>query len=79
MFKRILDALGYENTEELLPEAAPADPKSEAEIMKLMADAQGAGQGGGQAPEAGDQIAAQVQGMGNSNPQGQNQYQQQIG
>ena len=81
MFKRILDALGYENTEELLPEAAPADPKSEAEIMKLMADAQGTGGGGGegQAPEAGDQIAAQVQGMGNSNPQGQNQYQQQIG
>ena len=78
MFKRILDALGYENTEELLPEAAPPDPKSEAEIMKLMADAQGAG-GGGQAPEAGDQIAAQVQGMGNSNPQGENQYQQQTG
>ena len=79
MFKRILDALGYENTEELLPEAAPADPKSEAEIMKLMADAQGTGGGGGegQAPEAGDQIAAQVQGMGNSNPQGENQYQQQ--
>ena len=81
MFKRILDALGYENTEELLPEAAPADPKSEAEIMKLMADAQGTGggDGAGQAPEAGDQIAAQVQGMGNSNPQGQNQYQQQTG
>ena len=78
MFKRILDALGYENTDELLPEAAPADPRSEAEIMKLMADAQGDGQGAqGEAPEAGDAIAAQIQGMGNSNPSGQNQYQQQ--
>jgi hypothetical protein len=77
MFKRILDALGYENTDELLPEAAPADPRSEAEMMKLMADAQGAGQGAqGEAPEAGDAISAQIQGMGNSNPQGQNQYQQ---
>jgi hypothetical protein len=79
MFKRILDALGYENTEELLPQAAPPDPKSEAEIMKLMADAQGTGGGGGQAPEAGDQVDAQVEGMGNSNPQGENQYQQQTG
>ena len=77
MFKRILDALGYENTDELLPEAAPADPRSEGEIMKLMADAQGASQGAqGEAPEAGDAISAQIQGMGNSNPQGQNQYQQ---
>lgn len=77
MFKRILDALGYENTDELLPEAAPADPRSEAEMMKLMADAQGAGQGAqGEAPEAGDAISAQIQGMGNSNTQGQNQYQQ---
>jgi len=77
MFKRILDALGYENTDELLPEAAPPDPQSEAEIMKLMADAQGAGQGAqGEVPEEGDAISAQIQGMGNSNPQGQNQYQQ---
>ena len=38
--------------------------------MKLMADAQGTGGGGGegQAPEAGDQIAAQVQGMGTQQP-----------
>jgi hypothetical protein len=80
MFKRILDALGYENTEELLPEAAPPNPQSEAEIMKLMADAQGAGGGGeGQVPEANNQIDAQIQGMGNSNSQGQNQYQQQTG
>ena len=77
MFKRILDALGYENTDELLPETAPADPRQQAEMAKLMADAQGGGGEGGQVPEANNGVAAQVQGMGNSNPQGQNQYQQQ--
>lgn len=41
MLKRILDAMGYENSEELLPQEAPADPRQEAEMMKLMADAQG--------------------------------------
>ena len=79
MFKRILDALGFENIDELLPEAAPPNPQSEAEIMKLMADAQGGGGGGGEVPQANNQIDAQIQGMGNSNPQGQNQYQQQTG
>jgi len=77
MFKRILDALGFENIDELLPEAAPPSPKSEAEIMKLMADSQGGG--GGEVPQANNQIDAQIQGMGNSNPQGENQYQQQTG
>jgi hypothetical protein len=79
MFKRILDALGFENIDELLPEAAPPSPKGEAEIMKLMADAQGGGGGGGEVPQANNQIDAQIQGMGNSNPQGENQYQQQTG
>lgn len=72
MLKRILDAMGFENTDELLPQEAPADPRQEAEMMKLMNDAQG----GGAVPEARDSVNAQVQGMGNSNPQGQNQFQQ---
>jgi hypothetical protein len=74
MLKRILDAMGYENSEELLPQEAPADPRQEAEMMKLMADAQGGGSGG--PPPANDAVSAQVQGMGNSNQQGANQYQQ---
>ena len=74
MLKRILDAMGFENTDELLPQEAPADPRQEAEMMKLMNDAQG----GGGAPQAGDRVDAQVQGMGNSNPQGQNQFQQRV-
>jgi hypothetical protein len=41
-----------------------------------MADAQGGAGSGQQAPEANDQVAAQVQGMGNSNQQGANQFQQ---
>jgi hypothetical protein len=76
MFKRILDALGYENTDELLPPDAPPDPRQQAEQAKLMADAQGGAGVDQQAPQAGDQVAAQVQGMGNSNQQGANQYQQ---
>lgn len=77
MLKRILDAMGFENSEELLPQEAPADPRQEAEMMKLMADAQGGGGGqSGSAPQANDAMAAQVQGMGNSNSQGANQYQQ---
>jgi hypothetical protein len=71
MLKRILDAMGFENSDELLPQEAPADPRQEAEMMKLMNDAQG---GGGGAPAPTDRINSQVQGMGNSNPQGQNQY-----
>ena len=71
MLKRILDAMGFENSDELLPQEAPADPRQEAEMMKLMNDAQG---GGGEAPAPTDRINSQVQGMGNSNPQGQNQY-----
>lgn len=74
MLKRILDAMGYENTDELLPAEAPPNPKTEAEIMKMMGD--NAAQGG-ESPEPGDGIAAATAGMGNSNPQGQNQYQQQ--
>ena len=76
MFKRILDALGYENTDELLPEAAPPDPRQQAEQAKLMADAQGGAGTDQQAPEAGNQVQSQVEGMGNSNQQGANQYQQ---
>jgi hypothetical protein len=74
MLKRILDAMGYENTDELLPAEAPPDPKSEAEIMKMMGD--NAAQG--ESPQPGDGITAATEGMGNSNPQGANQYQQQI-
>jgi len=74
MLKRILDAMGYENTDELLPPEAPPDPKTEAEIMKMMGD--NAAQG--EAPQPGDGITAATQGMGNSNPQGANQYQQQV-
>jgi len=77
MLKRILDAMGFENSDELLPQEAPADPRQEAEMMKLMADAQGGGGGGG-APAPKDGVNSQVQGMGNSNPQGQNQFQQSV-
>ena len=72
LLKRILDALGYEKTDELLPEDAPPDPRQEAEMMKLLSDGQGA------PPEAGSDTGGAVEGMGNSNPQGQNQYQQQV-
>lgn len=79
MLKRILDAMGFENSDELLPQEAPADPRQEAELMKLMADAQGGGGGGGgSVPEAKDGVSSQVQGMGNSNSQGQNQFQQSV-
>ena len=74
MLKRILDAMGFENSDELLPQEAPADPRQEAEMMKLMNDVQG----GGGAPAPKDGVDAQVQGMGNSNPQGQNQFQQRV-
>jgi hypothetical protein len=73
MLKRILDAMGFEKTDELLPPEAPADPKTEAEIMKMMGD--NAAQG--ESPPPGDGVAAAAQGMGNSNPAGANQYQQQ--
>ena len=79
----ILGAMGYDNIDELLPPGAPQDPRAEAEMMKLMADAQGGGGGGGgsggAAPAKQDSIGPAVQGMGNSNPQGQNQYQQSTG
>jgi len=81
MLKRILDAMGFENSDELLPQEAPADPQQQAEQAKLMADAQGGSgesSGGGQVPEAKNGVDAQVQGMGNSNPQGQNQFQQRV-
>lgn len=81
MLKRILDAMGFENSDELLPQEAPADPQQQAEQAKLMADAQGGSgesSGGGQVPAARDGVNAQVQGMGNSNPQGQNQFQQRV-
>ena len=70
MLVRILDALGYEKVDELLPEEAPPDPRTEAEIMKLISDSEASG-----GPEK-DRIDGATQGMGNSNPQGQNQYQQ---
>lgn len=68
--KRILDALGYEKTDELLPAEAPPDPRQEAEMMKLMSD------GAGAPPQAGANMEGSASVMGNSNPQGQNQYQQ---
>jgi len=78
MLKRILDAMGYENSDELLPQEAPPDPRQEAEMMKLMNDAQGGGGGGAQGapPPPKDGMQAAAEGMGNSNPQGQNQFQQ---
>jgi hypothetical protein len=72
LLKRILDALGYEKTDELLPEDAPPDPRKEAEMMKLLSDGQGA------PPEAGSNMQGAAEGMGNSNQQGANQYQQQV-
>tara|TARA_Y100001963_G_scaffold159414_1_gene262976 strand:+ start:914 stop:2944 length:2031 start_codon:yes stop_codon:yes gene_type:complete len=76
MLKRILDAMGYERTDELLPPEAPPDPKTEAEIMKMMGDNAAPG---GESPQPRDGVMAATEGMGNSNPQGQNQYQQQTG
>lgn len=72
MLKRILDAMGFEKTDELLPQEAPPDPKTEAEIAKMLGD--NAAQGESPAPTGG--VAAATAGMGNSNPQGMNQYQQ---
>lgn len=71
MLKRILDAMGFEKTDELLPPEAPADPKTEAEISKMLGD--NAAQG--ESPEPTDGVAAATAGMGNSNPSGMNQYQ----
>lgn len=71
MLKRILDAMGFERTDELLPQEAPPDPKTEAEIAKMLGD--NAAQGESPAPT--DGVSAAASGMGNSNPQGQNQYQ----
>jgi hypothetical protein len=75
MLKRILDAMGYEKTDELLPNEAPADPKAEAEIAKMLGDNAAAG---GESPQARDGVMGATEGMGNSNPQGANQFQQQI-
>ena len=72
MLKRILDALGFEKSDELLPEESPPDPRTEAEINKLNSDSNAAG-----GPEN-DKVDRAVQGMGNSNPQGQNQHQQRV-
>ena len=71
MLKRILDAMGFERTDELLPQEAPPDPKTEAEIAKKLGD--NAAQGEANAPK--DGVSAATAGMGNSNPQGMNQYQ----
>ena len=73
MLKRMLDAMGYENTDELLPQEAPADPRQEAEIMKLLSD------GAGAPPAAGANVQGATQAMGNSNQAGANQYQRQAG
>ena len=73
MLKRMLDAMGYENTDDLLPQEAPADPRQEAEIMKLLSD------GAGAPPAAGANTQGAVQAMGNSNQAGANQYQRQVG
>jgi len=71
MLKRILDAMGFEKTDELLPPEAPADPKTEAEISKMLGD----NTAQGESPEPTDGVAAATAGMGNSNPSGMNQYQ----
>ena len=73
LLKRILDALGYEKTDELLPEEAPADPRQEAEMMKLLSD------GAGAPPEGGGNVEGAAAVMGNSNQAGANQYQRQMG
>ena len=73
LLKQILDALGYENTDELLPEMAPPDPMQEAEMQKLLSD------GAGAPPAAGANTEGAAAAMGNSNTQGANQYQQQAG
>ena len=73
MLVRILDALGYEKVDELLPQEAPPDPRTEAEIMKMMTDSAAAG-----GPENAG-VDRAVQGMGNSNRAGANQYQQGTG
>jgi hypothetical protein len=72
MLKRILDAMGFERTDELLPAEAPPDPKSEAEIAKMLGDNASAMEN---ANEPKDGVSAATAGMGNSNPQGMNQYQ----
>jgi len=72
MLKRILDAMGFERTDELLPQEAPPDPKSEAEIAKMLGDNASAMEN---ANEPKDGVSAATAGMGNSNPQGANQYQ----
>ena len=72
MLVRILDALGYEKVEDLLPQETPPDPRTEAEINKMNSDSAASG-----GPEN-DKVDRAVQGMGNSNPQGQNQYQQRV-
>jgi hypothetical protein len=72
MLKRILDAMGFEKTDELLPQEAPPDRKTEAEIEKMRGD----NAARGESPAPTDGVSAAVAGMGNSNPQGQNQYQQ---
>ena len=71
MLKRILDAMGFERTDELLPQEAPPDPKTEAEIAKMLGDNAAAQV----MPMAKDGVSAATAGMGNSNPQGMNQYQ----
>ena len=72
MLKRILDAMGFERTDELLPQEAPPDPKTEAEIAKMLGDNASAAEN---ANEPKDGVSAMAAGMGNSNPQGANQYQ----
>ena len=72
MLKRILDAMGFERTDELLPQEAPPDPKTEAEIAKMLGDNAAASEN---ANEPKDGVSAVASGMGNSNPSGLNQYQ----
>ena len=77
LMEKILGALGYEDIDKILPPEAPAEPRAEAELMKLMSDSQAAGGGGAAPPANQDEIQGATQAMGNSNTQGQNQYQQQ--
>ena len=72
MLKRILDAMGFERTDELLPQEAPPDPKTEAEIAKMLGDNASAMEN---ANEPKDGVSSATSGMGNSNPSGLNQYQ----
>lgn len=63
MLSRLLEALGFEDAETLLPEGAPDVPRDES----------------GRPIETPPQLTGSIQGMGNSNSRGANQYQTGVG